>query len=184
MEIIELKIKGVYVIELKPIEDHRGFFMRTYDSSVFIKLGLNREWVQESQSSSMKKGTIRGLHFQWAPHTDAKLIRCIKGEIFDVVVDIRKGSPTFGKWVSVILSEKNKKGIFIPRGFAHGFCTLTDNCDIVYKTDNYYNKEYDSGIYWNDPSIGIEWPESNPILSEKDANLIGFNEFAELHKGL
>ena len=184
MTITEKRLKGLFEIELSPFEDHRGFFMRTYDASILIKSGLNREWVQENHSSSVQKGTVRGLHFQLPPHTDAKLIRCIRGEIFDVVVDIRKDSPTFGQWESIILSEKNKKELFIPRGFAHGFCTLTDYCDIVYKHDNYYNKEYDAGILWNDPDLGIEWPIEKPILSERDTKQQTLNEFIKKYQGL
>ena len=184
MTIIEKKLKGLFEIQLNAFEDHRGFFMRTYDSSIYIKLGLNREWVQENHSSSLQKGTLRGLHFQLNPHTDAKLIRCVRGEIFDVVVDIRKSSPTFGQWEAIILSEKNKKELFIPRGFAHGFCTLTDHCDILYKHDNYYNKECDSGIRWNDEKIVIEWPVAEPILSDRDTNLQSFEEFIKNYEGL
>ncbi len=184
MILTQKRLEGLYEIELKPIEDNRGFFMRTYDSSILIKMGLNREWVQENHSSSMQKNTVRGLHFQLAPHIDAKLIRCIRGEIFDVVVDIRKDSPTFGQWESIILSEKNKKELFIPRGFAHGFCTLTDNCDIIYKHDNYYNRDCDAGILWKDSSLAIEWPVKNPILSERDLKLPEFNEFVQMYNGL
>lgn len=184
MTITEKRLKGLFEISLNPFEDHRGFFMRTYDSSILIKYGLNREWVQENHSSSSQKGTIRGLHFQLSPHTDAKLIRCIRGEILDVVVDIRKNSPTFGQWESIILSEKNKKELFIPRGFAHGFCTLSDNCDIIYKHDNYYNKDYDAGILWNDAEIGIEWPINNPILSERDEKQQTFKNFIDTIGGL
>ena len=184
MEIRETLLKGVYEFQLNPFEDHRGFFMRTYDSSILIQYGLNREWVQENHSSSVQKGTVRGLHFLLAPHTDAKLVRCIKGEIFDVIVDIRKDSPTFGKWESFILSEQNKKCLFIPRGFAHGFCTLTENCDLVYKHDNYYDKSCDGGILWNDPDLAIEWPAGNPVLSERDTKLPSFREFTKQHKGL
>lgn len=184
MKITEKKLKGLFEIELNPFEDHRGFFMRTYDSNILIKFGLNKVWVQENHSSSINKGIIRGLHFQFPPHTDAKLIRCIRGEIFDVVVDIRKNSPTFGEWESVLLSEKNKKSLFIPRGFAHGFCTLTEHCDIIYKHDNFYNKDYDAGIFWNDEDLKIGWPVDSPIISERDANLQRFNEFIKHNDGL
>lgn len=184
MNVKETLLQGVYEFELSPFEDHRGFFMRTYDSSILIQHGVNREWVQENHSSSSQKGTIRGLHFLLSPHTDAKLIRCIRGEIFDVIVDLRKNSPTFGKWESFILSEQNKKCLFIPRGFAHGFCTLTENCDLLYKHDNYYNKSFDSGILWNDPDLAIEWPAKNPILSERDIKLPSFREFIQAQKGL
>ena len=184
MRIIEKELKGLFEIELNPFEDYRGFFMRTYDSNIFIQYGLNREWVQENHSSSAQKGTLRGLHFLNMPHTDAKLIRCVRGEIFDVVVDIRKNSATYGKWISIILSEKNKKSLFIPRGFAHGFCTLSENCDIIYKHDNFYNSEFDSGILWNDLDLNIEWPVRNPILSDRDISLQTFSEFTKNQGGI
>ncbi len=184
MQIIEKEIKGLFEIQHSPFEDHRGFFMRTYDSNILIQKGLNREWVQENHSSSAQKGTVRGLHFLNMPHTDAKLIRCIRGEIFDVVVDIRKNSETYGKWTSVILSEKKKNSLFIPRGFAHGFCTLTEHCDIIYKHDNFYNGDFDSGIKWNDTDLNIEWPIENPILSERDENLMSFKEFTNKFGGI
>lgn len=184
MKITEKELKGVFEIEPSPFEDHRGFFMRTYDSAIFIQYGINREWVQENHSHSKQKGTLRGLHFLNPPHTDAKLIRCISGEIYDVVVDIRKGSPTYGKWISVILSAENKKSLFIPRGFAHGFCTLTENCDIIYKHDNWYNKDVDAGIFWKDEDLNIEWPVENPIISERDKNLQTLNEFTKKTGGL
>ena len=184
MQITEKKLKGLFEIQHSPFEDNRGFFMRTYDSNILIQKGLNREWVQENHSSSAQKGTVRGLHFLNMPHTDAKLIRCIKGEIFDVVVDIRKNSATYGEWTSVILSEKKKNSLFIPRGFAHGFCTLTENCDIIYKHDNFYNGDFDSGIKWNDTDLNIEWPIKNPILSERDENLMSFKEFTNKFGGI
>jgi len=184
MQIKEALLKGVYEFHLSPFEDHRGFFMRTYDLSILIEYGLNREWVQENHSSSVQKGTLRGLHFLLPPHTDAKLIRCIRGEIYDVLVDIRKNSPTFGKWESFILSEKNKKCLFIPRGFAHGFCTLTADCDLLYKHDNYYNKSFDSGIRWDDEDLAINWPIKDPILSERDMNLMFFKDFNIKYSGI
>ena len=184
MQITEKGIKGLFEIQHSPFEDHRGFFMRTYDSNILIRKGLNREWVQENHSSSNQKGTVRGLHFLNMPHTDAKLIRCIRGEIFDVVVDIRKNSETYGKWISVILSEKKKNSLFIPRGFAHGFCTLTEHCDIIYKHDNFYNSDFDSGIKWDDSDLNIEWPIENPILSERDNKLMSFNEFTSKFGGI
>ncbi|MFN8258865.1 MAG: dTDP-4-dehydrorhamnose 3,5-epimerase [Bacteroidales bacterium] len=183
MIVTEKRLKGLFEIELKPIGDNRGFFMRTYDSSVLIKPGLNREWVQENHSFSSKKNTIRGLHFLLPPHTDGKLIRCISGEIYDVVVDLRKESPTFGQWESVQLGESNMKCLFIPRGFAHGFCTLTDNCTILYKHDNFYNRDFDAGILWNDPQLNIEWPVKEPVISERDANLQLFSEFCTSFQG-
>jgi dTDP-4-dehydrorhamnose 3,5-epimerase len=133
MECIERRIGGVFEIILKTFEDARGFFMRSYDAKIFEEVGIERRWVQENHSLSLKQGTLRGLHFQFPPHCEAKLVRVIKGAILDVVLDLRKESETFGQWDFLELSSENKKLLFIPRGFAHGFCTLTDGCEVVYK---------------------------------------------------
>lgn len=170
MEIIETKLKGVLLIKLKPNFDGRGFFMRTYDEKIFKNYNINFHWVQENHSYSKKIGILRGLHFQLPPFTETKLIRCLKGKIFDVFVDLRMNSPTFGKWDSIELSENEFSLLLIPRGFAHGFITLTNDCEILYKVDNFYNPEYERGIIWNDPSLNIKWPELEPFLSEKDKN--------------
>lgn len=177
MEVKERKLKGTFEIKLNPHIDNRGFFMRTFDESIFKKSGLERKWLQENHSRSESKGIIRGLHIQLPPFTETKLVRCIKGSILDVFVDLREHSDTFGQWDSIELSEKNKKMIFIPRGFAHGFCTLTEVSEVVYKVDNVYNSEHETGILWNDPDINIHWPEKNHQLSEKDQNNFKFKEF-------
>jgi dTDP-4-dehydrorhamnose 3,5-epimerase len=182
MEIKERIFRGVYEIELNPIGDHRGFFMRTFDINEFNKYGLNKIWVQENHSRTTQKGTIRGLHFQLPPYTETKLVRCINGAVLDVFVDLRKDSQTYRQWDSIVLSAENKKMVLIPRGFAHGFCTLTEESEVLYKVDNFYSKEHERGIIWNDPEIGIEWPTSTPILSEKDTNNMTLKEF--LKKGL
>jgi dTDP-4-dehydrorhamnose 3,5-epimerase len=179
MEFKELDIDGLFEINLKPHVDERGFFMRTFDNNEFKNNELQRDWVQENHSRSEKKGIIRGLHFQVEPYSETKLVRCIRGEIFDVAVDLRKGSKTFGKWHGVFLSEENKKMFFIPRGFAHGFCTLTDISEVVYKVDNFYSPEHERGLLWNDPDIAIEWPVTNPILSIKDQKNMTFKSFIE-----
>lgn len=184
MEIKERRIKGVFEITLKPNVDERGFFMRTYDVKLFEKAGINRKWVQENHSRSIKKGTIRGLHFQLPPYTETKLIRCIKGSVWDVFVDLRKDSPTFGEWDAVEISEENKKMILIPRGFAHGYKTLTEISEVFYKVDNYYTPEYECGILWNDLDLNIKWLISNPILSGKDKKNMTFSEFKEKYGGL
>jgi len=150
------------------------FFVRTYDNNVFNENGLKFDWVQENHSKTVKSGTIRGLHFQLPPFAETKLVRCIRGKILDVFVDLRKNSPTFGKWDSIILSEDNYKMVLIPKGFAHGFLTLTDNCKVIYKVDNYYNPEYECGLIWNDSDLNINWGIDNPILSEKDKKNITF----------
>ena len=184
MEIKERKIKGVFEITLKPLVDNRGFFMRTYDEEIFKKYGINRKWVQENHSRSEKKGIIRGLHFQFPPYVETKIIRCIRGSIFDVFVDLRKNSATFGRWDSIELSEENKKMILIPRGFAHGFCTLTDNCEVLYKVDNYYASDHEGGIIWNDPDLNINWGVETPILSEKDLKNMTLKEFCDKYRGI
>jgi dTDP-4-dehydrorhamnose 3,5-epimerase len=179
MEVVKTKISGVFEILLHHIEDKRGFFMRVYDRDFFRAHNLVRNWVHENHSLSIKKDTIRGLHFQFPPYAQTKLIRCIKGTMLDVWVDLRKNSPTFSTWDSIILSEDDKKMIYIPGGFAHGFCTLTDNCEVLYKTDNIYYPDAEGGIVWNDTTINIDWSTKKPILSEKDSSLPTFTEFIE-----
>ena len=184
MEIKERKLKGTFEITCKPHLDSRGFFMRTFDETIFKEHGISRNWVQENHSRSESKGIIRGLHFQLPPFTETKLVRCIKGTVLDVFVDLRKDSITFGKWDSIELSEENKKMIFIPRGFAHGFCTLTDISEILYKVDNFYHAESEAGLIWNDTELKIKWPIYNPILSDKDLNNLSFEEFKKIHQSI
>ncbi|MDN5345664.1 MAG: dTDP-4-dehydrorhamnose 3,5-epimerase [Petrotoga sp.] len=184
MEIKEFKLKGVFEIILNPNIDERGFFMRVYDKKLMQEFGVKNDWVQENHSRSEKKSIIRGLHFQFPPFEETKLIRCIRGSVLDVFVDLRKKSPTFGKWDSIILSEENKKMVLVPRGFAHGFCTLTEISEVLYKVDNYYAPEYEGGIIWNDPDLNIKWPVEQPILSEKDKNNITFKEFIIKYGGI
>ncbi len=184
MKIFERNIKGVYEIQLSPIGDHRGFFMRTFDMNEFNKYGLNNIWVQENHSRSTQKGIIRGLHFQLPPFAETKLVRCITGAVRDVFVDLRKDSPTFGQWDSIELSAENKKVIFIPRGFAHGFCTLTEESEVFYKVDNFYSKENERGLLWNDPEIGIDWPVNDPVLSEKDKKNMTLAQFVERYQAI
>ncbi|MBP5267780.1 MAG: dTDP-4-dehydrorhamnose 3,5-epimerase [Ruminococcus sp.] len=163
----ETKLKGVYIIDVKTYGDNRGYFMETYKEDDFKAAGLDYSFVQDNQSSS-RKGVLRGLHFQ-KNHPQAKLVRVLKGEVFDVAVDLRKGSETYGQWVGAVLSEENKRQFMIPRGFAHGFLVLSDYAEFAYKCDDVYHPEDEGGIMWNDPAIGIEWPEAGElILSEKD----------------
>jgi len=163
----ETEIEGVYIIEPKVFGDSRGYFMETYNKEEFDKAGLKYNFVQDNQSKS-HKGVLRGLHFQ-TKHPQAKLVRVVSGEVFDVAVDLRKDSKTYGKWVGVILSEDNKKMFMIPRGFAHGFVVLSDSAEFTYKCDDFYHPEDDGGIMWNDPDINIKWPDAGKIeLSEKD----------------
>ena len=163
------KIPEVLLVKLNPYIDSRGFFCEAYRVEDFIKAGIPH-FVQENHSKSVL-GTIRGLHFQKEPAAIGKLVRCVRGSIFDVAVNIRPESPTYGKWVSEILSEDNFNMLYIPEGFAHGFCALSDVAEVMYKTTGYYSKENDCGVRWDDPEINIEWPKlSNYIISEKDKN--------------
>lgn len=179
MEFKELKLKGVFEIVHEPNFDERGFFMRTYDINLFTKAGLHREWLQENHSRSEKRGIIRGLHFQTEPFSEAKLVRCIRGTIFDVAVDLRDNSQTFGKWIGLELSEGNKKMLYIPRDFAHGYCTLSEISEVVYKVDNLYSPKHEKGLIWDDVDLKIIWPVSNPLLSAKDRNNMTLKEFME-----
>lgn len=163
----ETDIKDVYIIDVKTYGDSRGYFMETYKESDFKAAGLDYKFVQDNQSSS-RKGVLRGLHFQ-RTYPQAKLVRVLSGEVFDVAVDLRKGSDTYGKWVGVFLSEENHRQFMIPRGFAHGFVVVSDEAEFAYKCDELYHPEDEGGIMWNDPDIGIEWPDVGEIiLSEKD----------------
>ena len=168
MQMTKTKLDGVYIIEPKVFGDHRGYFMETYSTEVFNQLGINTEFVQDNQSYTKEKGTLRGIHFQNNPMAQAKLVRVVNGSVLDVAVDLRKGSPTYLEWVAVELSAENNRMFFIPRGFGHGFLTLTNDVVFVYKVDNLYSKECDRGIRYNDPTIGVEWGINTPILSEKD----------------
>lgn len=162
-----LEIPEVILVEPKVFEDERGFLMETYKLSDFASSGIRENFIQENHSRSTK-GVLRGLHYQNPPFAQGKLVRVVKGEIFDVAVDIRKGSPTYSKWVGVILSEENKNMLYIPEGFAHGFCVLSEVTDVIYKTTNVYSPQSEAGIAYNDADLNIEWPIEEPILSEKD----------------
>jgi len=165
----ETSIEGVYIIEPTVFGDERGYFMETYHKEEFKEVGLDFSFVQDNQSKS-KKGVLRGLHFQYTK-PQGKLVRVIKGKVFDVAVDLRKDSPSYGKWEVVILSEKNKKQFYVPEGFAHGFLVLSDEAEFIYKCTDFYDSEDEGGILWNDPDIGIEWPIDDideVILSKKD----------------
>ena len=168
ISISETKLNEIKIIEPKVFGDARGFFMESWNKRDFSQI-TDIIFVQDNQSRS-KKGVVRGLHFQLPPHAQAKLVRCIVGSIFDVAVDIRRSSPTFGQWVGVELSAENKKQLWIPEGFAHGFVALTDYAEVFYKTNEYWHKESEGSIRWDDPILNIQWPlDVNPCLSEKDA---------------
>ena len=162
-----LAIPEVILIEPKVFADGRGFFMETYKMPDFAAAGIKVNFVQENHSRS-GKGVLRGLHYQNPPFAQGKLVRVVRGEVFDVSVDIRRGSPTWGKWVRVILSEENRDILYVPAGFAHGFCVLSEIAEVIYKTTSVYSAESEAGIIWNDKDLNIEWPVKKPLLSEKD----------------
>jgi dTDP-4-dehydrorhamnose 3,5-epimerase len=165
-----LEIPQVILIEAQVFPDERGFFIETYKRSEFVANGITENFVQDNHSRSTR-GVLRGLHFQKAPHAQGKLVRAVRGEIFDVAVDIRPESSSFGRWVGEILSEENHRLLYIPPGFAHGFLVLSDVADVSYKVTAEYAPQSDSGIIWNDPDVGIQWPTENPLLSPKDLAL-------------
>lgn len=177
MQLKPLKLKGSYEISLRPIGDERGFFMRTFDKGMFEEWGINREWLQENHAMSKQKHTLRGLHFQLPPHAETKLLRCTKGAVLDVFVDLREGSETFGQWDSVRLSAEEKNMVLVPRGFAHGYMTLEEDSEVTYKVDSTYHPESERAIRWNDPELNIDWGTDNPVLSEKDKNAPSLQEF-------
>ena len=175
VEVKKTSIEGVLTIEPKVFGDDRGYFMETYNEPEFKAKGVPYDFVQDNQSKSTK-GVLRGLHYQ-INHPQAKLVRVLEGEVFDVAVDLRKGSPTYGKWEGVLLSGENKKMFMIPRGFAHGFVVLSDTAIFAYKCDDVYHPNDEGGIMWNDPDIGVQWPfEGEPLLSEKDKHHVPFKE--------
>ena len=167
MKVLSTSLEGVLVIEPSVFEDKRGFFMETYQQKKYRESGIDRDFVQDNLSYSVRR-MLRGLHYQF-PHAQAKLVQVITGEIYDVAVDIRRGSPTFGEWIGVHLSDKNKRQIYVPEGFAHGFCVLSETALFMYKCSDLYAPDCESGILWSDPDIGIEWPVEKPLLSEKDS---------------
>lgn len=180
MNVIKTEISDVLIFEPKTFGDERGFFMESFNQKIFEEaVGRKVEFVQDNHSKS-SKGVLRGLHFQLEPYAQGKLVRCVSGEVFDVAVDIRKGSSTFGRWVGINLSAENKRQLWIPQGFAHGFMTLTDNTEFLYKTTSYYHPESEASILWSDPQIDIHWPmENNVKLSLKDKNAPSLSVFIE-----
>lgn len=167
MNVITTDLPGVLVLEPRVFKDKRGFFMETFSRNRYVRAGVDVDFVQDNVSFSVKN-TLRGLHFQIAK-PQAKLVQCISGKIFDVAVDVRQGSPTFGKWMGVILSDENHRQFYIPRGYAHGFCVLSDTALFMYKCSDFYFPEDEGGVLWRDPEIGIDWPVQDPIVSDKDA---------------
>jgi dTDP-4-dehydrorhamnose 3,5-epimerase len=171
MNFIETALPGAFVIQPAIHRDERGFFVETYNNKVFADNGIEANFVQDNYSFSEKKGVLRGLHFQYTPHAQTKLVLVISGAVYDVIVDLRADSPTFRKWTPVELNSSDLNMLYVPRGFAHGFCTLEDNTQVLYKVDSLYAPHADSGIRWNDPELAIPWPVASPKLSPKDINL-------------
>lgn len=179
MEFKKTAIAGVYTIELEKQADERGFFARYFCKREFLELGLETEFVQANNSFSAKEGTLRGLHYQLPPYAESKLIRCLSGSLFDVVLDLRPSSPTFGASVGVELSARNRTMVYVPEGCAHGFLTLEANTEIFYMVTAYYSKQYERTVRWNDPKFHIKWPRTPAVLSEKDAKAADFKP--EIH---
>ena len=179
MTFTQLSIEGLVIIEPRVFEDERGFFMETYNKEAFAEKGIDVNFVQDNHSSSTAK-ILRGMHYQLPPFAQDKLVRVVQGEVYDVAVDLRKGSPTFGKWEGVTLSAENKKMFFVPKGFAHGFLVLSETAGFVYKVTNLYAKESEGGMVWNDPDANIDWPISDPVLADRDANLPKLSELTLL----
>jgi dTDP-4-dehydrorhamnose 3,5-epimerase len=179
MKKIETDIPGVFILEPKMCGDERGFFMETYQKKNFSELGIKTEFVQDNHSKSTQ-GVLRGLHYQLR-NSQAKLVRVLHGEVYDVAVDIRRGSPTFGKWTSVVLSGENKRQFFVPQGFAHGFYVLSETAEFEYKCSDYYEPSEERGILWSDAGLNIDWPllDSNPTLSEKDRKYTSLSSLPE-----
>ncbi len=170
MKIIELELPGVILIEPKYFEDFRGYYVESYSARTLHNFGINNVFVQDNHLLSQKAGTIRGIHFQNSPKAQAKLLRCTQGKILDIVVDLRKKSPFYRKWLAVELSAESHRQILIPKGYGHACMSLVDNTEVQYKVDEFYDPEYDRAIAWNDPELNIQWGIDNPIVSEKDHN--------------
>ncbi|WP_270671144.1 MULTISPECIES: dTDP-4-dehydrorhamnose 3,5-epimerase [unclassified Aeromonas] len=177
MNVIKTAIPEVLIFEPKVFGDERGFFFESFNHKLFEEaVGYPVTFVQDNHSKS-SKGVLRGLHYQLPPYAQGKLVRCVAGEVFDVAVDIRKSSSTFGQWIGVHLSAENKRQLWIPEGFAHGFVTLSENADFLYKTTNYYHRESEGSIRWDDPQVGIEWPINNVLLSGKDQQGLSLSDY-------
>lgn len=168
VKVIPTVLSDVVIVDPDLFGDERGFFMESYHSEKFKALGVDVDFIQDNHSRSEQAGTLRGLHYQLAPYAQSKLVRVLTGAIYDVAVDIRPHSPTFGQWVGVLLTADNRRQLFIPQGFAHGFCTIVPHTEVSYKVDAYYSPSHDRGIRWDDPTLAIPWPTDRPLLSAKD----------------
>jgi len=176
VKFLETSLKGAYIIEIEPIEDNRGLFARSWCKREFEAHSLNSKIVQCNISFNTKKGILRGMHYQIKPSEEAKLVRCTSGAIFDVIIDLRADSPTFKGWFAVELNDKNRKMLYIPERFAHGFQTLKDNTEVFYQMSEYYSPNHSRGIRWNDPSFSIQWPEDKRIISKRDQQYPDFSQ--------
>ena len=179
MQVTITELRGVLVLKPQYFQDHRGYFVETYNARAAQASGLKADFVQDNQAFSKRRGTVRALHFQVPPRAQAKLVRVLRGSIYDVAVDLRTGSPTYGRWTAATLTAQGGEQIFVPRGFAHGYCTLEDNTEVAYKVDCYYAPEYEQGIIWNDSTLAIGWPIAvgEAELSDKDRTLSRFRAF-------
>jgi dTDP-4-dehydrorhamnose 3,5-epimerase len=173
-----LDLGGAFLVEPRVNSDHRGFFLESYSEKAFEAQGLNIRFVQDNHSLSRQAGVLRGLHFQIPPSAQTKLVRVTRGSIYDVIVDLRHASPTYGRWLGFELNASNYRMLLVPKGFAHGFCTLEPDTEVQYKVDCLYAPEHDTGLRWNDPTLAVRWPIANPVLSAKDENLPLFRDFA------
>lgn len=176
----ETKLPGAYVIDLEPRGDERGFFSRAWCEREFVEAGLSTRIAQANVSLSRDKGTLRGMHLQLPPAGEIKLIRCIRGAIYDVIIDLRPASPTLGQWIGVELTNANRKALYVPEGFAHGFQTLTSDTEVFYQVSEFYSPEHETGVRFNDPRFGVEWPEEITVISDKDQNWPDFEPHVAL----
>jgi dTDP-4-dehydrorhamnose 3,5-epimerase len=179
MDITATAIPGVLLLKPRHFNDARGYFVETYNQRVAQAAGLAAEFIQDNQALSFKRGTVRALHFQVPPHAQAKLVRVLRGAVYDVAVDLRAGSPTYGRWTAATLTAQGGEQFFVPRGFAHGYCTLEADTEVAYKVDDYYAPDCDQGLIWNDPTLAIDWPvaAADAVLSDKDRKLPRFADF-------
>ena len=175
----ETRLRGAYTIDLEPRGDERGFFARAFCRREFDEVGLVTEFVQVNNSLSARRGTLRGLHYQVTPKAEVKMVRCIRGALYDVILDLRRNSPTFGESLGVELSAQNRRTLYVPRGFAHGFISLEDDTELIYFVDEFYSPDHERGVRWNDPRFSIQWPLEPVVISEKDRMLPDFDGMSE-----
>jgi dTDP-4-dehydrorhamnose 3,5-epimerase len=166
----ETELDGAYIVDLEPREDDRGFFARAWCANEFAEHGLSTELVQSNLAFNRRQGTLRGMHFQREPHAEVKLVRCTRGAVYDAIIDLRSGSQTYMRWIGIELTDENRRALYVPKGFAHGYQTLVDDTEIFYQVSEFYSPEFEDGVRWNDPAFGIRWPDpATPLLSSKDA---------------